>query len=92
MREPQESAAFQYKMCSSTSILAPPDWGNSGVCLDIEMSIATAPWLSKVIVYEAPNSSPWEDILIGMANDNAAKQLSCPSGGGSPDITAEHIF
>ena len=45
-----------------------------------------------VIVYEAPNSSPWEDILSRMANDNAAKQLSCSWGGGPPDATAEQIF
>jgi subtilase family serine protease len=48
--------------------------------------------LSKVIVYEAPNPSPWEDILNRMANDNAAKNLSCSWGGGGPDSTAEQIF
>jgi subtilase family serine protease len=45
-----------------------------------------------VIVYEAPNSSPWEDILSRMANDNRAKQLSCSWGGGPPNSTAEQIF
>jgi len=65
---------------------------NSEVCLDIEVAIAMAPGLSKIIVYEAPNFSPWEDILSRMANDNAAKQLSCSWGGGPPSGTAEQIF
>src|SRR5207248_2640203 len=50
------------------------------------------PGLAKVIVYEAPNASPWEDILSTMANDNRAKQLSCSWGGGPPSSTAETIF
>jgi subtilase family serine protease len=66
--------------------------GNGEVCLDIEVAIAMAPGLSKVIVYEAPNASPWDDILSQMANDNLAKQLSCSWGGGPPDSTAEQIF
>jgi subtilase family serine protease len=65
---------------------------NGEVCLDIEVAIAMAPGLSSVIVYEAPGSSPWEDILSQMANDNLAKQLSCSWGGGPPDSTAEQIF
>jgi subtilase family serine protease len=66
--------------------------GNGEVCLDIEVAIAMAPGLSSVIVYEAPNSSPWEDILNRMANDDLAKQLSCSWGGGPPNSTAEQIF
>lgn len=66
--------------------------GNGEVCLDIEVAIAMAPGLSKVIVYEAANSSPWENILSQMANDNLAKQLSCSWGGGPPSSTAEQIF
>jgi subtilase family serine protease len=65
---------------------------NGEVCLDIQVAIAMAPGLAKVIVYEAPNSSPWEDILSTMANDNQAKQLSCSWGGGPPSSTAEQIF
>jgi subtilase family serine protease len=65
---------------------------NGEVCLDIEVAIAMAPGLSQIIVYEAPNSSPWEDILSRMANDNQAKQLSCSWGGGPPSPTAEQIF
>ena len=66
--------------------------GQSEVCLDIEVAVSLAPGLTKVIVYEAPNPSPWEDILNRMANDNAAKNLSCSWGGGGPDSTAEQIF
>jgi subtilase family serine protease len=48
------------------------------VSLDIEVAIAMAPGLSKVIVYEAANNgSTFVDILHRMASDNAAKQLSC---------------
>ena len=66
--------------------------GQSEVCLDIEVAVSMAPGLSKVIVYEAPNGSPWEDILNRMADDNAAKSLSCSWGGGPADSTAEQIF
>ena len=66
--------------------------GEDEVCLDIEVAMAMAPGLSKVIVYEAPNPSPWVDILNRMANDNSAKQLSCSWGGGSANATAEQIF
>ena len=51
--------------------------GEVEVSLDIEMAISMATNLSKVIVYMAPNGSPWEDLLNRMANDNLAKQLSC---------------
>lgn len=66
--------------------------GNDEVCLDIEVALAMAPGLSKIIVYEAPNPSPWVDILSRMANDNLAKQLSCSWGGGSANSAAEQIF
>jgi subtilase family serine protease len=69
-----------------------PGSGNDEVALDIEMAIAMAPGLSKVIVYEAPNPSPWPDLLNRIANDNLARQISCSWGGGSPDATSEQIF
>lgn len=65
---------------------------NAEVALDIEMVISMAPGAAKIYVYEAPNPSPWVDLLSRMANDNLAKQLSCSWGGGSPDPTAEQIF
>jgi PKD repeat protein len=63
--------------------------GEVEVSLDIEMVISMAPGITKVMVYEAPNPSPWEDLMHRMANDNLAKQISCSWGGGSPDPTAE---
>ena len=69
-----------------------PGSGNGEVCLDIEMVISMAPGISKIIVYEAPNPSPWPDLLNRMANDNLAKQISCSWGGGSADPTSEQIF
>jgi hypothetical protein len=63
--------------------------GEVEVCLDIEMVISMAPGISKVILYIAPNPSPWEDLMQQMANDNLAKQISCSWGGGPPDPTAE---
>jgi hypothetical protein len=69
-----------------------PGGGNGEVCLDIEMVISMAPGLSRIYVYEAPNPSPWVDLLSKMANDNLSKQLSCSWGGGGPDPTAEGIF
>jgi uncharacterized repeat protein (TIGR01451 family) len=69
-----------------------PGSGNSEVALDIEMVISMAPGVSRIIVYEAPNPSPWVDLLSRMANDNLAKQLSCSWGGGGPDPTSEQVF
>jgi hypothetical protein len=69
-----------------------PGSGNTEVALDIDMVIAMAPALSKVIVYEAPNPSPFEDLLNRMAEDSSVNQFSCSWGGGSPDPTAEQIF
>ena len=47
------------------------------VALDIEMSVAMAPGLSRVIVYEAPLTSVGcYDILNQMAADNNARQIS----------------
>ena len=69
-----------------------PGSGNSEVCLDIEMVMSMAPGVSTIYVNQAPNPSPWVDLLNRMATDNLAKQLSCSWGGGSPDPTAEAIF
>lgn len=69
-----------------------PGNGVGEVSLDIEMVLSMAPGISQIIVYEAPNPSPWVDLLSRMANDNLAKQLSCSWGGGSPDPSSEVIF
>jgi len=70
----------------------PTPFGNPEVSLDIEMILSMSPGVSNIYVYEAPNPSPWVDLLSRMANDNLAKQLSCSWGGGPPDAVAEQIF
>jgi subtilase family serine protease len=72
--------------------ISKPGSGNGEVALDIEMVIAMAPGISRIYVYEAPNSSPWVDIISQMANDNLAKQFSCSWGGGGPDPASETFF
>lgn len=69
-----------------------PGDGVSEVSLDIEMVVSMAPGLSKILVYEAPNPSPWVDLLSRMANDNLAKTIGCSWGGGGPDPTSEQVF
>ena len=74
-----------------------PGAGDDEVSLDIEVAMSVAPGLSQIVVYEAPNTSSWEDILDAMANDtvNSPKQFSCSWGDSSPDVpnlTAENIF
>ncbi|MFZ0827299.1 MAG: protease pro-enzyme activation domain-containing protein, partial [Verrucomicrobiia bacterium] len=68
--------------------------GEVEVSLDIEMAISMAPGLSKVVVYMAPNPSPWVDILNRMATDNLAKQLSSSwyQPGGAANPTTDQIF
>lgn len=70
----------------------PTPFGNGEVSLDIDMIFSMSPGVSNIYVYEAPNPSPWVDLLSKMANDNLARQLSCSWGGGPPDATAEQIF
>jgi len=64
------------------------------VSLDIEMSISMAPGLSKVMVYEGnPNNFIPNDVLSQIANDNAAKQISCSWGWtGGPSTSTDNIF
>ena len=71
--------------------------GNGGemeVSLDIEMAISMAPGLDQVIVYMAPNPSPYEIILNQMAGDDTAKQLSCSwfIQGGASNAATDQIF
>ena len=65
---------------------------NAEVALDIEMAIAMAPGLSRVIVYEEKSVAP-STILSRMANDNLARQLSSSwSWSGGPNTTIDNIF
>ena len=68
--------------------------GEVEVSLDIEMVISMATNISKVMVYEAPNPSPFEDLLNRMATDNIAKQLSCSwyQPGGPSNAVTDQIF
>jgi kumamolisin len=51
------------------------------VVLDIEMMIAIAPKVDKIVVYETPNSSQGLlDAYAKIANDNLAKQISTSWG------------
>ncbi|HXC35228.1 MAG TPA: S53 family serine peptidase [Candidatus Acidoferrales bacterium] len=51
--------------------------GIGEVSLDMEMVMAMAPGISRLIVYEAPNCcSYWEDIIKRMQEDDSASQLS----------------
>ena len=64
-----------------TNVLVDSFSGSAGsnnveVALDIEMAIAMAPGLSKVIVYEGPNPGLPVDVLARIASDNLAKQIS----------------
>lgn len=53
-----------------------PGSGDSEVCADIEMAIAMAPGLEKVVVYEAPNGGgAWLDALSEMAQPTAGEGL-----------------
>jgi hypothetical protein len=71
-----------------------PGTNNIEVALDIEMAISMAPGLAKVLVYEAPEGTPWTMILGQIADDNLALQISSSwSGGGiNPNPAGEVIF
>ena len=67
--------------------------GNGEVALDIEMAMAMAPGLAKIIVFTGgPNGLP-EDVLNRMAASNTVKNLSCSWGwSGGPSTTTDAIF
>lgn len=69
-----------------------PGPGAFEVALDIEMVLAMAPGVTNIYVYEAPNGSPWVDILGQMANDDLSAQLSSSWSGGGLNPAAEQIF
>jgi hypothetical protein len=70
--------------------------GNDEVSLDIEMAMALAPGLAKIIVYEgnpySPNFIP-NDVLNAMATNSAVKNLSSSWGwSGGPSASTDNIF
>jgi hypothetical protein len=71
-----------------------PGSGNVEVAMNIQLVLAMAPGLERVIVYQGPNinnvTTP-NEVLNRMATDNRARQLSC-SWGFSINGTTEQIF
>jgi subtilase family serine protease len=67
--------------------------GNVEVALDIEMAMAMAPGLSKIIVFSGGPNGAQNDVLNAMAANNTVKNLSCGWGwGGGPSATTDAIF
>jgi len=67
--------------------------GNGEVALDIEMAMAMAPGLSKIIVFSGGPNGSQNDILNVMAASNTVNNLSCGWGwGGGPNGTTDAIF
>jgi len=67
--------------------------GNVEVALDIEMAMAMAPGLSKIIVFSGGPNGAQNDVLNAMAANNTVKNLSCGWGwGGGPKATTDAIF
>ena len=67
--------------------------GNGEVTLDIEMAMAMAPGLQKIIIFTGGPTGQQNDILNAMAASNTVKNLSCSWGwGGGPDTTTDAIF
>jgi hypothetical protein len=67
--------------------------GNGEVSLDIELAVAMAPGLSKIISFEAGPNGLQNDVLNAMAASNQVKQFSCSWGwGGGPSATTDNIF
>jgi len=68
--------------------------GNVEVSLDIEMTMAMAPGLSKIVVFEAGPSGNPNDILNSMVTySNTVKQLSSSWGwSGGPSTTTDNIY
>jgi len=61
-----------------------PGWtddDSSETTLDIQLQMALAPYGSKILVYEGPNTdSGFLHLLARIADDNTAKQISCSWG------------
>jgi len=57
------------------------------------MILSMSPGVGNIYVYEAPDTSPFDDVLNRMANDDLANNLSSSWGdSGPPDPVAEQIF
>jgi hypothetical protein len=74
----------------------PTSGANSGdgeVSLDIEMAMAMAPGLAKIVVFEAGPAGLQNDVLNAMSANSAVKNLACCWGwSGGPSTTTDTIF
>ena len=71
----------------------PTGMGDDEVALDIEMAMAMAPGLSKIVVFEAGPDGFQNDVLNAMAANSTVKNLSCSWGwNGGPSTTTDNIF
>ena len=70
-----------------------PNSGDSEVSLDIEMAIAMAPGLAKVVIFNAGPYGLQNDILVSMVANPQIKQFSCSWGWpGGPSATTDAHF
>ena len=69
-----------------------PDGGEGEVELDIEMAMAIAPGLSKIVSYEAGEDGNQNDILNSMLASSNVVNLSCSWGWFGPSSTTDSIF
>jgi subtilase family serine protease len=67
--------------------------GNEGeVELDIEMAMAIAPGLAKIVCYEAGSTGKHNDVLNAMLANSNVVNLSCSWSWGYPSNTTDNIF
>jgi hypothetical protein len=70
-----------------------PRSGNDEVALDIQMAMAMAPGLTKIIIFTGGPAGQQNDILNVMAASNTVKNLSCSWGWpDGPNATTDAIF
>jgi subtilase family serine protease len=69
-----------------------PDGGEGEVELDIEMAMAIAPGLTKIVSYEAGENGNQNDILNAMLANSNVVNLSCSWGWYGPSTTTDGIF
>jgi len=71
----------------------PTSSGNPEVSLDIEVAIAMAPGLSKIVVFEAGPTGQQNHVLNALADDSQIAQISCSWGwDGGPSTTTDNYF
>ncbi|HZM03621.1 MAG TPA: protease pro-enzyme activation domain-containing protein [Candidatus Saccharimonadales bacterium] len=70
-----------------------PNSGDEEVSLDIEMALAFAPGLSKIVSFEAGPNGFQNDILSAMTTNTQISQFSCSWGwSGGPSTTTDTLF